>query len=75
LSAAGLVRHAIEAALATQSTRGDDVGAAIVSRADANRADLVVMGAYGHSRLREVVLGGATRTVFESMTVPTLMSH
>jgi len=70
-----LVRHGIEAALARQPTNGGDVGAAIVSRAAANRADLVVMGAYGHSRLREVVLGGATRTVFESMTVPTLMSH
>jgi nucleotide-binding universal stress UspA family protein len=33
------------------------------------------MGAYGHSRLRETVLGGATREIFKSMTVPTLMSH
>jgi nucleotide-binding universal stress UspA family protein len=33
------------------------------------------MGAYSHSRLRELVLGGATRFVFESMSVPTLMSH
>jgi nucleotide-binding universal stress UspA family protein len=33
------------------------------------------MGAYGHSRLRERVLGGATRTVLESMTVPVMMSH
>jgi nucleotide-binding universal stress UspA family protein len=38
-------------------------------------ADLIVMGAYGHSRLREVVLGGATRKMLEAMTVPTLMSH
>ena len=33
------------------------------------------MGAYGHSRLREVVLGGVTRTLLEEMTVPVLMSH
>jgi nucleotide-binding universal stress UspA family protein len=33
------------------------------------------MGAYGHSRLRELVLGGATRTILEAMTVPVLMSH
>jgi nucleotide-binding universal stress UspA family protein len=33
------------------------------------------MGAYGHSRLREWVLGGATRHLLDSMTVPTLMSH
>jgi nucleotide-binding universal stress UspA family protein len=33
------------------------------------------MGAYGHSRAREIVLGGATRTLLESMTVPVLMAH
>ena len=38
-------------------------------------ADLLVMGAYGHSRLRELVLGGATHTVLSEMTVPVLMSH
>ncbi len=36
---------------------------------------LLVMGAYGHSRLRELVLGGVTRKVFQQMTVPVLMSH
>jgi nucleotide-binding universal stress UspA family protein len=50
-------------------------GAGVLSRAADNAADLVVMGAYSHSRLRELVLGGATRTMFDSMTVPTLMSH
>jgi nucleotide-binding universal stress UspA family protein len=38
-------------------------------------ADLIVMGAYGHSRMRELVLGGATRTILESMTAPVLMSR
>ena len=38
-------------------------------------ADLIVMGAYGHSRVRELVLGGATRTLLGSMTGPVLMSH
>ena len=38
-------------------------------------ADLLVMGAYGHSRLRELVLGGVTRTILKEMTVPVLMSH
>ena len=37
--------------------------------------DLIVMGAYGHSRIRELVLGGATRTMLESMTAPVLMSR
>jgi nucleotide-binding universal stress UspA family protein len=38
-------------------------------------ADMIVMGCYGHSRARELVLGGATRTVLDSMTVPVLMAH
>jgi len=38
-------------------------------------ADLLVMGCYGHSRARELVLGGASRTVLGSMTVPVLMAH
>ena len=42
---------------------------------EVDSADLVVMGGYGHSRLREFVLGGATRGMLRSMTVPTLMAH
>jgi nucleotide-binding universal stress UspA family protein len=38
-------------------------------------ADLVVMGAYGRSRLRELILGGATHSMLKRMTVPVLMSH
>ena len=38
-------------------------------------ADLLVMGAYGHSRMREMVFGGATRHIARHMTVPTLLSH
>jgi nucleotide-binding universal stress UspA family protein len=52
-----------------------DVGSVILSRAFDLGADLIVMGAYGHSRVREIVMGGATRTVLRSMTVPVLMSH
>jgi nucleotide-binding universal stress UspA family protein len=52
-----------------------DAGNELLSRASDLSADLVVMGCYGHSRLREWVLGGATRTMLESMTVPVLMSH
>jgi nucleotide-binding universal stress UspA family protein len=70
-----LARHEIQARVVTQPSGGIDIGSAILSRAADNGADLIVMGAYSHSRLREVVLGGATRTLFESMTVPTLMSH
>lgn len=50
-------------------------GPAILEHARASRADLIVMGAYGHSRLRERALGGATRTAMLSSPVPVLMSH
>lgn len=47
----------------------------ILSRAADHGADLIVMGAYGHSRLQELVLGGVTRSMLSSMTVPVLMAH
>ncbi len=52
-----------------------DPGRAILDAASDHGADLVVMGAYGHSRLREWAFGGATRTVLRSMTVPILLSY
>lgn len=53
----------------------NDVGEALLSLAADQRADLIVMGAYGHSRVRELLLGGATRTILQKMTLPVLMSH
>jgi nucleotide-binding universal stress UspA family protein len=53
----------------------DDVASTILSFAADTSSDFLVMGGYGHSRLREFVLGGATRGMLESMTLPTLMSH
>jgi len=47
----------------------------LLSRASDYGADLIVMGAYGHSRLREYTLGGTTRTILNSMTIPVLMTH
>lgn len=70
-----LARHGVEATAARQSAPGVDVGSQILSRAADANADLIVMGAYGHSRLRELALGGATRSVLDAMTVPVLMSH
>jgi len=52
-----------------------DAGTAILNEAADIGADLIVMGAYGHSKLRESILGGATRTVMEQMTAPVLFSH
>jgi nucleotide-binding universal stress UspA family protein len=51
------------------------IAEAMLSRAADHGADLIVMGAYGHARWAERVLGGATRGLLASMTVPVLMSH
>ena len=51
------------------------VGETLLSQVADSGADLLVMGGYGHSRWRELVMGGATRTILKSMTVPVLMSH
>jgi nucleotide-binding universal stress UspA family protein len=50
-------------------------GDMLLSYASQLNADLVVMGAYGHSRWQELVMGGATRSMLQSMTVPVMMSH
>ena len=70
-----LARHGVAAE--GMSTLGLDisVGDLLLSRAFDLSADLIVMGAYGHSRVREMVLGGATRHILQHMTVPVLMSH
>lgn len=52
-----------------------DIGASILNAAADFSADLIVMGAYGHSRMRELVMGGATRALLKVMTVPVLFSH
>jgi nucleotide-binding universal stress UspA family protein len=46
-----------------------------LSLAASQQSDMIVMGCYGHSRFREMLLGGATRVILESMTVPVLMAH
>jgi nucleotide-binding universal stress UspA family protein len=70
-----LSRHDVSARVSEQPSGGIDIGSAILSRAADTGADLIVMGAYSHSRARELILGGATRELFKSMTVPTLMSR
>jgi nucleotide-binding universal stress UspA family protein len=52
-----------------------DVASALLSHAADTGADFMVMGGYGHSRLREFVLGGVTRGILKSVTIPTLLSH
>jgi nucleotide-binding universal stress UspA family protein len=70
-----LARHGVKVTVSQFDVPEPDVGNQLLSRAFDLSADLIVMGAWGHSRLREFVLGGVTRTLLESMTVPVLMSH
>ena len=70
-----LSRHGVNVELRNIVAHGQDVSLRIRSHAAQQSADLIVMGGYGHSRLREFVLGGATRDILESTVVPTLMSH
>lgn len=70
-----LARHGVKAQTDRTVSAGLPVGEVLLSRIADLGADLLVMGAYGHSRAREVLLGGATRSVLRSMTVPVLMSH
>lgn len=71
-----LARHGIEAVVTGGVASKDvDIGTQILSRADECGSDLIVMGGYGHSRAYEFVMGGATRTLLESMTIPVLFAH
>jgi len=70
-----LSRHGIKVEVQRVENRQMDIGNALLSHIAGEGADLLVMGGYGHSRLREIVLGGATRTILGDMTVPVLMSH
>ncbi len=70
-----LARHGVKAEAAQLTSDDLDPGDVILSRAADLGADLIVMGAYGRSRLREMVLGGVTRHMMRHMTVPVLLSH
>jgi nucleotide-binding universal stress UspA family protein len=70
-----LARHGVKVDVKRITSPDIDVASTILSYAADSSADMIVMGGYGHSRLREFVLGGVTREIFESMTVPVLMSH
>jgi len=73
--AAWLSRHGVKVTVQREVAADSDVGNVILSRAADLDVGLIVMGLYGHSRLRETVLGGASRTLLASMTVPVFVSH
>ena len=70
-----LARHGLKVTVNRIPLGDMEVADAILSHAADSAADFVVMGGYGHSRLREFILGGATRGMLQTMTVPTLLSH
>lgn len=72
---AALTRRGITAEAREMVARDGDAPELLLSATAEFLADLIVMGAWGHSRLREVMLGGATREVLDTMTAPTLFSH
>ncbi|MGZ0246925.1 MAG: universal stress protein [Alphaproteobacteria bacterium] len=70
-----LARHGVQANIKHVTTNAISIGDAILNAVTDEGCDTIVMGAYGHSRLREMTFGGATRHVLRHMTVPTLLSH
>jgi nucleotide-binding universal stress UspA family protein len=70
-----LARHGLKVDVKRIVATESNVANTILSYVADSGADLIVMGGYGHSRLREFILGGVTRGILEAMTVPTLMSH
>jgi len=74
-AAAHLNRHGVSASPHKIPGAGTGIGEVILAHCDYLNADLVVAGAYGHSRLREAAIGGVSRTLLRQMIVPVLMSH
>lgn len=70
-----LARHGVTAEIKHVDTREVTIGNAVLNAVTDEGCDMVVMGAYGHSRVRELAFGGVTREVLGHMTVPTLLSH
>lgn len=70
-----LGRHGVAATVSEEVIGDEQVGDLVLSRAADLDADLIVMGIYGHTRVREMVLGGVSRTLLRSMTVPVFMAH
>lgn len=70
-----LARHNVPVEVLHDHSGQSDVGIALLNQASDLQSDLMVMGCYGHSRLREMVLGGVSRTILRTMTIPVLFAH
>ena len=70
-----LARHGIKTEIAPEALSGRDIGEEILHQAEQGGHDLVVMGAYGYSKLHEFLWGGASRTIFSKAKIPLFVSH
>jgi len=73
--AQALARHGVRCTVANVTASGGEVADKLMAEATQHRSDLIVMGGYGHWRVREIVFGGATRGVLEHASIPVFMSH
>lgn len=69
-----LARHGVKVEIAARFSN-QDTGKSLLATCKELNADLLIMGGYAHSRFREMILGGTTRTILETMDIPVLMSH
>ena len=67
--------NGIEVISDTELAAGRPIGRVLEDYATARRLDLLVMGGYGHSRVREFILGGATKSILANLPLPVLLSH
>ena len=72
---AALARQGVRCKVDTVTASRNEVAGVLLAQAKEHACDLIVMGGYGHWRLREIVFGGATRGILEQTTLPVLMSH
>ncbi|MEP9355700.1 universal stress protein [Xanthobacter sp. KR7-65] len=70
-----LAVHGIDLVLEEEDAAGRTVGRTLVEYAEARKLDLLVMGAFGHSRIRDLILGGATKSILEAPPLPVMLSH
>jgi nucleotide-binding universal stress UspA family protein len=70
-----LARHGVDVVLDEVDAKGRGIGDVLEAHVTYRNANLLVMGAYGHSRIREFILGGATKRVLARPPMPTLLSH
>ena len=70
-----LARHGVDVVLDTVDAAGRGIGEVLDSYVASRNADILVMGAYGHSRIREFILGGATKSMLMRPLLPVFLSH